>query len=127
MGLIYIKTWDELKADCNVNSDSYYDSVLSYPDKSGNYNKVVHAKYGGQHLKAEVYEDGWAKYDDIWFARWTYLLPGEKSIMHPDDFTTDYDAFLAWENSLERRMEEAHRKLKQSFRKAYPKDYRNEP
>lgn len=126
MGLIYIKTWQELKAEYNIVDDSYSGEVLSHKTLNGNYNKATHGRFAGTYVNAEVDTDGYAKYDGMWFARWTYLRPGEKESVIQDEVPNIYDAFQAWENSIERRKRLAYEKVKESFRKAYPRDYREE-
>jgi len=126
MELVYIKAWDELANDNQVTLDSYNSTIITHNNHTGSYNKFTHGDNGGKYLLADVTSDGWCKVNDLWYPSWTFNRPGERAPVETTGFDNDYDAFNAWQNSIDRRKGDAIQRIKESFRRAYPKNYKKE-
>lgn len=129
MARIYIKTWLELKADKDTTTDFYNENLLHHRYHTGSYSQTSHGKHGGEYVDAILYSDGQARAHDLWFPKWSYNVSSfyYNDTIHTDidQFKDDYEAFKAWQNSIDRRKAEANERVKESFRKAFPKEYRN--
>jgi hypothetical protein len=126
MTYIYVKTWYEIISDPKIKFDQYSEHIVLHQEYTGIFNNVTHGRYAGRAIDADVCEDGWAKANDLWFPRWTYSVSGAMSPLSLESFRDDYDAFRAWDHSIDRRKKEITERLKDSFRKAFPNNYKKE-
>ena len=128
MTLIYVKKWEELLSLPSTRIEES-DRLINI-DSIGTYNKVVHGQYGGEYWQASIDSEGWAIIGSLYFPLWTYRLPGEERervVGTPvEDFEDIYEAFDAWDSKIDRDRKDIEERIKLSFRKMNPRDYRDE-
>ena len=127
MATVRVRAWEELVADYNIemkNGSTKNDTVLTHKYRKGGFSKSMHHPHCNKEYTVYPDSDGWVKINDIWFPDWSFVFIGET--VTDKDFKDDYDMFLAWDRSIERRREIAEQRVKEAMRKAYPKEYRHE-